>query len=227
MPYKVFLMGKETEVNRSKDNQQILIAGAFPLVRSALASLISRAGYQIDEHHHAGSAGAVLNRIREDSIDLVFLIYDTASGFGLNLIEQIRAEKPDLPLLVLNSSPSDHDAMAVIRAHVTGYLGRQSTPHHLVQALRRTLSGHCFVSPEVAQTLLFKLGSGMEAQPTLSSRETQVLSLISQGKKRATIAETLFLSPQTISSYRTRILDKLGVKNDAALIRYAVEHRLV
>jgi DNA-binding NarL/FixJ family response regulator len=227
MRNEAFLMGKETEVNRSKNEQQILIAGAFPLVRSALASLINRAGYRVDEHHYAGSAGELLNRIRRDSVDLVFLIYDTASGFGLNLIEQIRAEKPDLPLLVLNSSPSDREAMAVIRAHVTGYLGRQSTPQHLVQALRKTLSGHCFVSPEIAQTLLFKIGSGMETEPMLSSREAQVLSLISQGKKRATIAETLYLSPQTISSYRTRILEKLGVNNDAALIRYAVEHRLV
>jgi DNA-binding NarL/FixJ family response regulator len=207
---------------------KFLLVGASPLVRAAVASLIAQAGYRLSGSDQVSTARTAMKRIREVPPDLLILLYDTAAKLGISLIEQIVAEQPDLPILVINPSPSDHEAMTIIRSHVTGYLGRKSTPEHLVQALRRILAGRNYVSPAIAEKLLFHLGSsGDRLDQTLSPRETQVLGLIARGKKRAEIAETLSLSPQTISSYRSRILEKLGLGTNAELIRYAVDNKLV
>lgn len=214
---------------KGSNDFKLLLAGASPLVRAAFAGLIAQAGYHLPKSDQVSSRKTVLNRIRKHNVDLLILIYDTAAGLGLNLIEQIRSERSDVRLLVINSSPSDHEAMIIIRAGVSGYLGRKSTPDDFSRALERLLSGGNYVSPGVAEKLLFQFGTGSGEGITenLSGRETQVLSLLAKGKKRAEIAETLSLSPQTISSYRSRIMEKLGLETNAELIRYAVDQKLV
>lgn len=216
-------------MSKRSDDVRLLLAGAAPLVRAALAGLIVQAGYRLRKADQVSSRRTVLKRIRRKEVDLVVLVYDTAAGLGLNLIEQIRVEEPDLPLLVINSTPSNHEAMTIIRAGVSGYLGRKSTPEDFARSIERSLAGGHYVSPEVAERLLFQFGaaSGDSIDEQLSPREVQVLGLIAKGKKRAEIAETLALSPQTISSYRARIMEKLGLRTTAELIRYAVDHKLV
>jgi two-component system, NarL family, invasion response regulator UvrY len=148
---------------------------------------------------------------------------------GLDLVKSIRAEFPKLPLLVLSAHPEDQYAVRVVRAGAMGYLTKESAEADLVEAIRRVASGKRFLTRALAEALLDALDADPDADPhaALSDREYQVLRLLASGLTVGGIAERLSLSVKTVSTYRARLLQKMGMSNNAELTRYALENGLV
>ena len=167
--------------------------------------------------------------IKSEPCDVVLLDITMPNKNGLDVLKELHAESPRLPVLVLSMHGEDQYAIRVLRAGAAGYLTKDSAPAKLVQAIRKVVRGGKYVSPTLAERLVYDLGPGSDKAPheILSDREYQVLCMISSGKTVTQIAEELALSVKTISTYRVRILEKLKMKNNAEITRYAIKEGLV
>jgi two-component system invasion response regulator UvrY len=161
--------------------------------------------------------------------DVVLLDITMPNKSGLDVLKQLHAESPRLPVLVLSMHSEDQYAVRVLRAGAAGYLTKESAPAKLVQAIRKVVRGGKYVSSTLAEKLVLDLDNDNSKAPyeTLSDREYQVLCMIASGKTVTMIAEELALSVKTISTYRVRIIEKLNMKNNAELTRYAIKEGLV
>jgi two-component system invasion response regulator UvrY len=148
---------------------------------------------------------------------------------GIDTLKELKDLKPNLPVLVLSIHPEDQYAVRVLRAGAYGYLTKESAAEELISAIRTVSLGRKYISPSVAEKLVFNLNNNAPKQPheKLSDREYQVMDLIASGKTVKEISEDLSLSVKTISTYRARILEKMKMKNIAELIRYAIKNGLV
>jgi DNA-binding NarL/FixJ family response regulator len=148
---------------------------------------------------------------------------------GLDVLREIKKLRPRLPVLVLSMHPENQFAVRALKKGASGYITKESAPEELVGAINKVIAGGCYVSAALAETLAFRLSSDTQKPPQelLSDREYDVLRLIGSGKLAGEIARELSLSVKTISTYRARILEKMGMKNNAQLMRYAMEHELV
>lgn len=148
---------------------------------------------------------------------------------GLAALEEVRRLKPKLPILILSMHSEDQYAVRAFAAGASGYVSKSSPPDELVKAIRMVVSGHRYVSPEVAECLASHVHqpSGGAPHTRLSNREYQVLCMIAAGKSVNAIAGDLCLSIKTISTFRRRVLDKLNLHNNADIARYAIQHGLV
>jgi DNA-binding NarL/FixJ family response regulator len=207
---------------------RVLIVDDHAIVRRGLRELLS------DEFHgaafvEASDARQALEQLRKKQWDVVLLDIMLPGKSGLDLLKELRAEWPKLPVLVLSGYPEDQFAVRVLKAGAGGYMTKESAPEELAKAIRKVLAGGRYVSPALAE----KLALGVKKDPTrlphetLSDREYEVMSRIASGKTVTEIAEELSLSGKTISTYRTRILEKLSVKNSAEIVLYAVRNGLV
>jgi two-component system, NarL family, invasion response regulator UvrY len=144
-------------------------------------------------------------------------------------LKQLKVELPHIPVVILTVHPEAQYALRVLKAGAAGYLTKESAPAELIQAIRKVHRGGKYISPSLAEKIAFALGGETNKLPheTLSDREFQVLALISSGKTVTEIAEELALSVKTISTYRTRILEKMQMKTNAELTHYAIQNRLV
>jgi two-component system invasion response regulator UvrY len=177
----------------------------------------------------AGDGHEALKVIQSEPCDVVLLDITMPNKNGLDVLKQLHSESPKLPVLVLSMHAEDQYAVRVLRAGAAGYLTKESAPAKLVQAIRKVVRGGKYVSPTLAEKLVFDLDSESTKAPhqILSDREYQVLCMIASGKTVTQIAEELTLSVKTISTYRVRILEKLSMKNNAELTRYAIKEGLV
>jgi two-component system invasion response regulator UvrY len=177
----------------------------------------------------AGDGAEALRVIQSEPCDVVLLDITMPNKNGLDVLKQIHAETPRLPVLVLSMHAEDQYAVRVLRAGASGYLTKESAPAKLVQAIRKVVRGGKYVSTTLAEKLVFDLDSRSAKAPheVLSDREYQVLCMIASGKTVTIIAEELALSVKTVSTYRVRILEKLNMKNNAELTRYAIKEGLV
>jgi two-component system, NarL family, invasion response regulator UvrY len=177
----------------------------------------------------AGDGVEALRVIQTEPCDVVLLDITMPNKNGLDVLKQIHAETPRLPVLVLSMHAEDQYAVRVLRAGAAGYLTKESAPAKLVQAIRKVVRGGKYVSTTLAEKLVFDLDSRSAKAPheVLSDREYQVLCMIASGKTVTIIAEELALSVKTVSTYRVRILEKLNMKNNAELTRYAIKEGLV
>ncbi len=177
----------------------------------------------------AGDGHEALKLIRGGACDVVLLDITMPNKSGLDVLKELRTEVPRLPVLVLSMHSEDQYAVRVLRAGAAGYLTKESAPAKLVQAIRKVVRGGKYVSPSLAEKLVSDLGTDTERPPheVLSDREYQVLCLIASGKTVSEIGAELALSVKTISTYRVRILEKLRMKNNAEITRYAIKERLV
>jgi DNA-binding NarL/FixJ family response regulator len=148
---------------------------------------------------------------------------------GIDTLKELKDLKPNLPVLILSIHSEDQYAMRVLRAGAYGYLTKESAPEELISAIRTVSLGRKYISPSVAEKLVFNLDNNAEKRPhdKLSDREYQVMHMIASGKTVKEISEDLSLSVKTISTYRARILEKMRMKNIAELIRYAIKNGLV
>jgi DNA-binding NarL/FixJ family response regulator len=207
---------------------RVLVADDHAVVRKGLSQIIEEAP-GIELAAEAASGAEVLTLMREQSFDIVMLDINMPGMDGLDALKQIRSEHPDQAVLVLSMHAEEHYAVRVLRAGARGYLNKESAADELVEALRRVSEGKRYVSPEVAESLLDYIDQPTDAplHAVLSDREFQVLCLLSQGLAVSRIGEELSLSVKTISTYRARILEKMGMSSNAELTRYAIENDLV
>lgn len=206
-----------------------LVADDHPIVRQGLAALI---GAQSDmaPPGEAATAAETLERIRGERWDLIILDLNLPDGSGLEVLRRIRRERPGLPVLVLSAHPEEQFAVRTLRAGAAGYLNKQQAADELVVAIRRVLAGRRYVSTALAERLAAALDpDALDGDPhdTLSDREFQVLRLLGAGNAVSDIAAQLHLSVKTVSTYRARLLEKLGLRSTAELVAYAIRNGLV
>jgi DNA-binding NarL/FixJ family response regulator len=207
---------------------RILIADDHPLVRQGLRQVLeaaedlSVAGEAKDGHDAVALAARV-------AWDVAVVDYNMPGKGGVELVKELRRRFPDRAVLVLSMYPEDRYALRLLRAGAAGYLNKESAPEELIGALRKVAAGGRYVSAALGEKLALAVSGGDEAPlyEKLSDREYQIMWLIASGKTVGDIARQLFLSPNTVSTYRTRILKKINVRNNAELMRYAIRHQLV
>lgn len=206
-----------------------LIADDHAIVRRGLRHLLEE---QPDMAHpgEAADAAQVLERIRAEKWDVLILDVNMPGATGLDLLQRVRRERPDLPILILSAHPEDQFAVRMLQAGAGGYLSKQGAAEELIVAVRRVLQGRKYVSAELAEQLAAALDSKTPGRPqheALSDREFQVLRRIGAGRTVSEIADELHLSVKTVSTYRARVLKKMGLRTNAELTLYAVKNQLV
>jgi len=207
---------------------RILIADDHPIVRQGLGQLIAKTADMVvaDE---ASNGSEVLDKVGASHCDVVLLDISMPGLHGLDIIRQLRKESPKLPILILSMHSEEQYAVRAFRAGASGYLTKQSAPDELLAAIRKVSIGGKYVSPSLAEKLAsdLEIGTGKLPHETLSNREYEVMLMIAAGKTVAEIAEVLSLSVQTISTYRSRILQKMQMKNNVELANYAARNQLL
>jgi two-component system, NarL family, invasion response regulator UvrY len=206
----------------------ILIVDDHLVVREGLKRILA----DTPEIRVAGEAGSVpeaLSLLRSRGFHLLLLDISLPGRTGVELLKQIRDEFAQLRVLVLSAYTEDQYALRVLKEGAHGFLNKESAAELLVSAIRKVAAGGKYISPELAERLADQLGGHGEAAPheLLSEREFVVLRLIAAGKSLNDIATDLRLSPKTISTYRSRIVEKIGLRSNAELTRYAIEKGLV
>jgi DNA-binding NarL/FixJ family response regulator len=207
---------------------RVLIVDDHAIVRRGLRALLSdelpRAAFG-----EASDAQQALKELRTEKWDVALVDITLPGKSGLDLVKELKAARPRLPVLVLSAHPEDQFALRALKAGAEGYLTKDSAPEELVKAIRKVLAGGRYVSPTLAEKLASNVRKDFTRLPheTLSDREYEIMCLIASGKTVTEIAGELTLSVKTISTYRTRVLEKLGVKNSAAIVQYAVRNGLV
>jgi DNA-binding NarL/FixJ family response regulator len=206
---------------------RVVIADDHQILREGLKQLLLAAG-DLDVAGEAGDGHEVLERVRTLAFDVLLLDMSMPGKSGVELIKQVKAEKPKLRILVLSMHEEHQYAVRAIRAGASGYLTKESAAAQLVAAIRKIAAGGAFISAEVAERLALDAMPHAEGplHATLSDREYQVFRLLVTGRSVSDIAEQLHLSAKTISTHKARLMEKLQVDNNAALVRYAVSHRL-
>ena len=207
---------------------KILIVDDHAIVRRGLREIIQETVSRDICFDEAANGREALQKIASSSYDLVLLDIAMPGRNGLDTLKCIKAETPDLPVLVLSMYPEDQFAMRSYKAGASGYITKESAPEELQVAVGQILQGRKYLSPYCSEMLLSELISekltGETPHLTLSNREYHVACLIAAGKPLKEIALELALSDKTISTYRTRILAKMRMKTNAELITYAVKH---
>jgi len=207
---------------------KILVADDHPIVRQGLKQILSEYP-DMTVADEAGSGKEVLSKIAKKDYDIVLLDISMPGRNGLDILKELKSKKPKLPVLVLSIYPEDQYAVRVLKLGAAGYLTKESVPEELVAAIRKVARGRKYVSNYLAEKLASDLEINAEKplHENLSDREYQVMFMIASGKRLKEISEELSLSIKTISTYRSRIMDKMKMKNNAELIRYALQNSLV
>lgn len=207
---------------------KILIADDFPLFRRGVKDLLSD-GLGAITVGECGNAYDLLELVRQKKWDAVILDITMPGSTGVETVKQLKTECPKLPVLVLSMHPEDQYAIRMFKAGADGYMTKASAPEELVVAIKKVLAGGQYVSRSLAEKLALtvKARTAGALHEDLSDREYEVMCLIASGKTVSEIAETMHLGVTTISTYRARILEKMNLKNNAELTRYALERGLV
>jgi two-component system invasion response regulator UvrY len=206
---------------------KILLADDHAVVRHGLKQILTDA-FKRATYGEARNAQEALDLVWKQEWDVVVLDITMPGRSGLDVLREIKQSKPRLPVLVLSMHPENQFAVRVLKSGAAGYMTKESAPEELVGAVKKVLAGGRYVSNSLAENLAASLSVNQKApQEKLSDREFQVLRLIASGKMVTDIARELSLSVKTISTYRSRILEKMGMKNNAELMHYAIQHRLV
>jgi len=207
---------------------RVLLADDHAIVRAGLKEILADTG-DIEVAGEAANGQEVLARVSAQDFDVAVLDLSMPGRNGIELIKLVKAEKPKLRILVLSMHSEEQYAVRALKAGASGYLSKESAADELVAAIRRIAGGGAYVTPETAERLALGAAPRAEAaaHTLLSDREFQVFRMIARGASVTDIARELSLSVKTISTHKTRILGKMGLANQAELIRYALEHRLL
>jgi DNA-binding NarL/FixJ family response regulator len=206
---------------------RVLIVDDHAIVRRGLRQIVAETG-DIVVNGEAETGSQAIKTARQEDFDVMLLDISLPDKNGIEVLKQIKKEQPKLAVLMLSMHGEREFAVRALKAGASGYLTKQSAPAQLVTAIRHVAAGKKYVSPALAEELANAMGVDTEKplHETLSDREFQTLRLIASGKTLSDMSAELCLSPKTISVYRSRLLEKLKLKNNSDLIRYAIKNRL-
>ncbi len=207
---------------------KVFIADDHPIVRQGLRQILAGTS-DMEIAGEAVNGQDALDQIRLGGWDVLVLDITMPGRSGFDILKELKGEQPQLPVLVLSIHAEEQLAVRVLKAGASGYVTKENAPTELVNAIRKVVSGGRYISSNLAEILAFGLtvGSDRPRHERLSDREFQVMQLMAGGKTLIEIAEELRLSAKTVSTYRTRLLEKLDLKTNAELMRYALDLGLV
>ena len=208
--------------------KRILIVDDHEVVRAGVRRILNAKPGTI-VFGEAGAAPDALRLVREQDWDLVVLDLSLGSRNGLELLKEFKQVRPKLPVLILSMHPEEQYARRAFKAGAAGYVTKDSSRAELAEAIYSVAAGGKYITRALAEKLIVDLERGSDRPPheTLSDREFEVMQLIAYGKTVTEIAALLSLSDKTISTYRARVLEKIGIQTNADLVRYAIHNKLV
>jgi DNA-binding NarL/FixJ family response regulator len=207
---------------------RVVIADDHTIVREGLKQLLFAAS-DVEVVDEARDGHDVLRIVRESEFEVLLLDLSMPGKAGMDLIKQVKGEKPKLKILVLSMHAEHQYAVRAIKAGASGYLTKDSASTQLLSAIRKVAGGGAVISAEVAEQLALAAMPHADGPPhaSLSDREYQVFQLIVGGVSVSDIAQQLNLSVKTVSTHKARLMEKMGLANQAELIHYAIRHRLI
>lgn len=207
---------------------RVLLADDHAIVRTGLREILEDTG-DIAVAAEASNGQEVLALVRREAFDVLVSDLSMPGRSGIDLIKQVKSEKPKLKILVLSMHSEEQYAVRALRAGASGYLTKESAAAELVAAIRRIAGGNAYISPQTAERLALDAMPAVDAAPhtLLSDREYQVFEMIARGSTVTEIACRLSLSVKTVSTHKTRIMQKMRISNQSELIRYALRHKLI
>ena len=207
---------------------KIFIADDHSLIREGIKNLISSES-DIKIIGESSNPHEVLEQLKKHKPDVIVLDISMPGKSGLDLLKEIKIQLPDIKVLMMSMLPEEQFAKRTLKAGASGYITKTSLPEEFIIAIRRVASGRKYVSQNLAEQLAEDLDENVEKKPyeLLSDREFQILKMIASGKSQTDIADELAISVSTVNTYRSRILDKLKLKSNSDLIRYAFKNNLI
>jgi len=206
----------------------ILVADDHSVVRKGL-KLILEEGFPGANVVEVSNAEETIEKVLQQNWDVVISDLSMPGRSGLDALQQIKQINAKTPVLILSIHPEEQYAMRALKSGASGYLSKEMAPDELVKAVEKVMSGKKYITPSIAEKLASIFDEDTEKAPheNLSDREFAVLKLIAKGKSVSEIAESLFLSVTTVSTYRSRIMSKMNMKNNAELTLYAIDNKLI
>jgi DNA-binding NarL/FixJ family response regulator len=207
---------------------RVLIADDHAIVRQGLKQILSEAP-DISLAGEAANGQQALHQARTEPVDVLVLDLTMPGRSGFDILQEIKHDLPHLPVLVMSVHDEEQFGVRLLKAGAAGYITKESAPDEMVKAIRKVVGGGKYISARLGEILGLRLDAAAD-QPlheTLSDREFQVMQMLGAGKTATGIAAALSLSVKTISTYRTRILDKLHLKNTAEIVSYAIRNHLI
>jgi two-component system invasion response regulator UvrY len=207
---------------------RILITDDHAVVRQGLKQILAEE-FKRAEFGEASNVQEAIEKVWKENWDVVVLDITMPGRSGLEVLKEIKKSRPKLPVLMLSMHPEDQFAVRLLKIGASGYMTKESAPQELVGAVKKVVAGGRYVSPALAEKMASYLAIDVQTPPheRLSDREFLVLRLIASGKTPTAIAKELGLSVKTVSTYRTRILEKMSMANSAELTHYAIQNNLL
>lgn len=207
---------------------KVLLADDHALLRGSLKQLLEETGY-VQVVAQAGEYSEIMTAINKHDVDMAILDISMPGKNGVDVVKILKDKKPDIKILMLSMHPEDQYAVRALKAGASGYLTKNTAPEKLVDAIQVIAAGRKYITPELAESLASHLTEDTEKplHSSLSDREFETIRMIASGKKLSEIASEMALSPKTVSVYRARILEKMKMKTNGELTRYALENGLI
>ncbi|MBL7703896.1 MAG: response regulator transcription factor [Ferruginibacter sp.] len=206
--------------------QKILLADDHSLIRMGLTQIL-KDEYPTAEIKEVSDGESLVKEVMKNEWDLVISDLDMPGRSGLEALEQIKLIKPALPVLILSIFTEDLYAIRVLKAGAAGYLNKSAAPFELIKAVQRIQMGKKYITPEIAEKLLINPDAEKKPHETLSNREFEIFKLLALGKTVSQIADSLSIALTTVSTHRSRIMDKLGLTTNSELTRYAIANHII
>ena len=207
---------------------KILIADDQIIIREGLKQILSRLP-EVESVDEAANGQEVMRKVSKKKYDIIVLDISMPGQSGLEVLKELRQKRPNTAVLVLSIHPEENYAVRVLKAGAAGYINKSSASDELVQAIRTVVAGGKYITPKTAEKLVkeIKFDTVKSRHEKLSDREYQVMCMIASGKTVKEISEYLCLSIKTVSTYRSRILEKMEMKNNSELTFYAIKNELI
>ena len=206
--------------------KKIILADDHSFIRLGLIQIL-KDEYPSVEIKEVEDGESLVKEVTLHDYDLVISDLDMPGRSGLEALEQIKLIKPDLPVLILSIYTEDLYAVRVLKAGASGYMNKNAAPYELIKAIQRIFLGRKYITPEIAEKLLIHIDSDKKPHELLSNREFEIFKLLALGKTITQIADSLSLAMTTVSTHRSRIMEKLSLSTNSELTRYAIAHHII
>jgi len=206
--------------------KRIILADDHSFVRLGLVQILTDE-YPTIEIKQVSDGESLVKEVTLSNWDLVISDLDMPGRNGLEALQQIKLIRPDLPVLILSIYTEDLYAVRVLKAGASGYMNKNAAPEELITAVQRILTGRKYITPEIAEKLLMQTEINKNLHEVLSNREFEIFKMLALGKTTTQIADELFLALTTVSTHRHRIMEKLGLRTNSDLTRYAIANQII